>query len=139
MTVIGLFGAFASIGLLCWLLFSLAVYAVPTFIGLRVGLWAHETGADAFGALLAGLFSGGAAYGAARVLHASLAPGWPRHALALFFAGPAAFAGYSAAHGVAGKLMPSEGWQFAVAIVGALAVGGTAFVRLGSGTWTSAE
>jgi hypothetical protein len=39
------------IGLLCWLIFMLAVYALPLFAGAAAGLWAHDVGAGLLGSL----------------------------------------------------------------------------------------
>jgi len=48
----------------------------------------------------------------------------------LVFVAPAAVAGYHATLGIVKLTMPSDTWQFAFAIVGAVAVGITAFMRL---------
>ncbi|NJO35601.1 MAG: hypothetical protein HC869_23535, partial [Rhodospirillales bacterium] len=45
MIVFAILGSLAAIGVLCWLLFTLAVFALPAFIGASAGIWAHETGA----------------------------------------------------------------------------------------------
>ncbi len=42
------------IGFLCWLLFTLAVYALPLFVGVTAGLWAHGSGAGIVGGIAAG-------------------------------------------------------------------------------------
>lgn len=34
-----------GIGFFCWLLFNLAVFALPFFAGLTIGIWAFHTGA----------------------------------------------------------------------------------------------
>jgi len=57
-------------------------------------------------------------------------PLWVRLIVAALFAGPAAVAGYAATYGIAKHLMPSEGWQMAFSIVGAIAVGTTALFRM---------
>ncbi|MDP3746820.1 MAG: hypothetical protein Q8Q88_07190 [Phenylobacterium sp.] len=46
------------------------------------------------------------------------------------FAGPAAVAGYHAARGLAALTVPAEPWRQAFAVVGAIIVGATAWVRL---------
>ncbi len=53
-----------------------------------------------------------------------------RTAIALVFAMPAAMAGYYAALGLAQIGVPAELWQRAFALIGAIAVGATAWVRL---------
>ena len=50
--------------------------------------------------------------------------------IALAFVAPAAVAGFHATHGIVKHTMPSEGWQVAFSIIGAIAVGVTAMMRL---------
>ena len=40
MIVLGILVSIAAIGTMCWLLFNLAVFALPFFIGLNAGIWA---------------------------------------------------------------------------------------------------
>ena len=47
-----------GLGFLCWLLFSLAVYALPFFVTVRVGYYAFENGAGPIGAIAVALFVG---------------------------------------------------------------------------------
>ena len=59
MLALGLLLNFAGIGLFCWLIFTLAVYALPFFVGLYVFMW-HCTAVPASsGAPLAGIAAGG--------------------------------------------------------------------------------
>ena len=52
MLVIGVILSMFGIGLFCWLIFALAVYALPFFIGLTAGMAAFHSGAGVLGALL---------------------------------------------------------------------------------------
>ena len=45
MLVIGFFSISLGIGLFCWLIFTLAVYALPFFVGMTVGMMALHSGA----------------------------------------------------------------------------------------------
>ena len=45
MMFIGILFSIAAIGVLCWLLFTLAVFALPVFAGATAGAWAYQTGA----------------------------------------------------------------------------------------------
>ncbi len=65
MIVFAILGSLAAIGVLCWLLFTLAVFALPAFIGVSVGIWAHETGAGLVGAIVIGTAAAGMALGVA--------------------------------------------------------------------------
>ena len=52
--VLSLFG----IGFLCWLMFNLAVYALPFFAGMTAGLAAYHSGAGLVGGLIVGFTAG---------------------------------------------------------------------------------
>jgi hypothetical protein len=65
---IGLVLNAVSIGLFCWAIFALAVYALPFFVALSIGTLAFRDGAGAFGALLIGVASGALTLAAGRVV-----------------------------------------------------------------------
>ena len=54
MLALGLVLNTLGIGLFCWLIFTLAVYALPFFVALSVGMTAFHSGAGVVGALLVG-------------------------------------------------------------------------------------
>jgi hypothetical protein len=124
--IVSLFG----LGTMLVLLFTLAIYAVPFFVGLTVGMWAFETGAGVIGAVLVGLVVGVIALFAAQLLFASVRSLALRAVIALLFAVPAAVAGYHAVLGISALLVPSEVWQHVFAAIGGLAVGVSAAVQL---------
>lgn len=126
------------IGFLCWLLFTLAVYALPLFVGVTAGMWAHESGAGIAGGIAVGVIAAGATAIIGQLIFAFARPLWIRLIIALLFAAPAAVAGYAATHGIAQHLMPSEGWQMAFSVVGAVAVGITALFRMAGAASTEA-
>ena len=45
MIIIGIILAFVGLAYLSWLLFTLAVYALPAFVGITAGLAAYRSGA----------------------------------------------------------------------------------------------
>jgi len=130
MIALGILGSFAVIGLLCWLLFTLAVFALPFFVGLNVAIWTHQAGTGIFAAFLIGAFAAGATFGIGQFLFAVLRSSWLRLLVALAFAAPAALAGFYATYGIVSHTMPTETWQLVFSIIGAAAVGITAFVRV---------
>ncbi|MER9581243.1 hypothetical protein [Mesorhizobium sp. M0276] len=130
MIFLGILLCIAGIGFLCWLLFTLAVYALPFFAGVTVGMWAYGTGAGPLGAFVVGIAAAGVTPAAGQFIFTFVRPVWARLAIALLFAAPASVAGYHATHGLAKLAVPSVGWQFAISIVGAIAVGIAAWVRL---------
>ena len=130
MIFIGILLSIAAIGFLCWLLFTLAVFALPFFAGVTTGLWAYDTGAGWLGALVVGALAAGLTFGIGQFLLVYVRPLWARILIAVAFVAPAAIAGYHATHGIVKHTMPSEGWQVAFSVVGAVAVGVTALMRL---------
>ena len=130
MIIIGLIlGAF-GIGFLCWLLFTLAIYALPCFASVTAGLAAFHSGAGVIGAIFIGALAGTATLMAGQIAFAATRSLFVRTAIALLFAAPAAVAGYHATLGLAQIGVPSEAWRQAFAIIGAIFVGGTAWGRM---------
>ena len=54
MLALGLVLNTLGIGLFCWAIFALAVYALPFFVALIIGMTALQSGAGVVGALLIG-------------------------------------------------------------------------------------
>ncbi|PVE22728.1 hypothetical protein DC522_19515 [Microvirga sp. KLBC 81] len=120
----------AAIGVLCWLLFTLAVFALPAFVGVSAGAWAHGTGASVLGAILVGVVAAAATFAIIQFLVTFARPIWLKLVAAIVFVAPAAIAGFHATHGIVKHIMPSDAWQIAFSVIGAVAVGVTAFVRV---------
>ncbi|MCP3476438.1 hypothetical protein NLM33_40175 [Bradyrhizobium sp. CCGUVB1N3] len=118
-----------GIGFFCWLLFMLAVFALPLFVGLTIGAWAFHTGAGVLGGIAMGLVAGGATFGVGQLALALVPWVWLRLLIILIYVAPATVAGYSATHGIAQMAMSSPIWQTILAVFGAIAVSITAFVR----------
>ncbi|MDH2347743.1 hypothetical protein [Bradyrhizobium sp. SSUT77] len=119
-----------AIGLFCWVIFALAVYALPFFVALSVGMWAFRHGAGVFGALLIGIASGALTLAAGQVAVAFSRSLTLRVAIATAFAVPAAIAGYHVMFALSQIGVPSLAWREAFACVGAVCIGGTAWARL---------
>lgn len=130
MVVPGILLSVAAIGFLCWLLFALAVYALPLLAGVCIATWAYHTGAGWFGAILAGVIGAGLIHGIGQVLLVTVRPFWARLLIAFAFVAPAAVAGYYATLGIVRHIMPSETWQMVFSIIGAIIVGITAYRRV---------
>ncbi|GEP57612.1 hypothetical protein [Reyranella soli] len=120
----------AGLGFFCWLLFTMAVYALPTFAGLTAGLAAFHSGAGVVGALVVGLLVGGAILALGQFAFAVTRTPLIRIAIGLLYGVPAAIAGYQVSFALAGVGMPISVWQTAFAVVGAVVSGCTAFSRL---------
>lgn len=120
----------AGIGVFCWLLYAVAVHAFPFLVGALVGLRAEEAGAGPLGSIMLGIGAGVLVLIVGRKLFAQACGPVLRTAIALVFAGPAALAGYSATSTLFGLAWTSEGSRQIFAILGAIAIGATAWQRL---------
>ena len=120
----------AGLVLTCWLLFTLAVYALPLAVAVSAGLFAHQTGAGFLGSILVGLVAGVLSLIAGRVVFTSVRSPVVRASVALLFAAPAVLAGYSAVHGLTALSGASNPWQQAISVIGGIIVGCAACSRL---------
>jgi len=113
MIVLGILVSIAAIGTMCWLLFNLAVFRPAV-------LYRSERRHLAAGLTLA----------VGQGLLMLVRPIWVRLLIALSFVAPAGMAGFYATLGIVKHMMPSETWQIIFSVVGAVAVGVTAFLRV---------
>lgn len=130
MLALGLVLNTLGIGLFCWAIFALAVYALPFFVALSIGMTAFRSGAGLTGGLLIAMASGALTLVLGQVavtITRSLAL---RIAIATAFAIPAAVAGYYVVFALSQIGVPSLAWREAFACLGAFCVGGTAWTRL---------
>ncbi|MCH4559219.1 hypothetical protein [Mesorhizobium jarvisii] len=132
MILISIVCCITAIGL--WLLFTLAVFALPFFAGVAAGMWSYDTGAGWLGALVVAALAAALTLGIGQFLLVFVKPFWARTAIVVAFVGPAALAGYHAVHGVVKHAMPSEGWQIAFSILGAIAIATTTVLRIAGTT-----
>ncbi len=130
MLVIGIILSMLGIGLFCWLIFTLAVYALPFSLGLTAGAAAFHGGAGIFGALLVGIVAGALTLAIGQIAFAVVRPLILRAAIAAAFAVPAAIAGYHAVLGLSQIGVPSLIWREAFAWIGAIFIGGAACARM---------
>ena len=111
-------------------MFTLAVYALPFFAAMTVGLAAYHSGAGVIGSILMGFAAGSVTLVAGQFAIAVVRLTVLRGAIAILFAAPAAIASFHATLALAQIGVPSASWREAFAIVGAMFVGGTAFARM---------
>lgn len=124
--VLGVFG----LGFFCWLMFTLAIYALPFLAGLTAGLAAFDSGAGVIGALIVGFLVSGATLALGQVAFSTTRTPRIRAVIGLVYAVPATVAGYQVSFALAGIGMSTGGWQTAFAVVGAVLSGVTAFSRM---------
>ena len=124
----------AGVGFCCWLLFTLAIYALPFFLGLTAAFAAYHSGCGILGAIIVAVMVGAAMLAIGRISLAHASSALARAAIGLLYAAPAAVAGYEATLGLVQIGVPSAIWRQVFAICGSLAVGATARMRLASYT-----
>lgn len=130
MIILAIVATLGAIAILCWMLFTLAVFALPFFAGVTLGLWAHGTGAGILGGVTVGAFAAAVTFGLFQFALLFVRPTWLKLLILLVFVAPAVVAGYHATFGILKMTMPSETWQVIFAMAGAIAVGITSFMRL---------
>jgi hypothetical protein len=130
MIILGIILSVFAIAFFCWLLFTLAVYALPLFIGLSVAFWAYHHGYGALGSGLIAIVAGTSVLALGQILFAAVRVPILRGCIALIFAVPAAVAGYHATLGIAHIAIPAGSLSQILATVGAVLVGGTAWSRM---------
>src|SRR5882672_3881691 len=94
MLAIGIVLSVFGLGLFCWLLFTLAIYALPFLAGLTAGLAAFHGEAGVIGAIIVGLVIGGATLALGQTAFATTRAPPIRAVIGLLYAVPATVAGY---------------------------------------------
>ena len=130
MIIIGIVLSFISLGYLCWLIFALAVNALPLFAGVTAGLAAYQSNSGPIAAIAVTAIVSVIVLLAGQIAFRTLRSTPVRAVIALLFAVPAAVAGYHAAHGLAHIVVPIEGWRQTMAIAGAIMVATIAWARI---------
>jgi len=128
--IIGIVLSFVVFAYLCWVLFTLAVHALPFFVGMTAGLAVYHGGMGPIAAILAGTLAGSVTFIAGQTAFTKLRSPGLRTALALLFTVPATVAGYHASRGLAHLILPAGYWHDVIAIAGATIVAATAFMRM---------
>jgi hypothetical protein len=129
MLALGLFLNTVGIGLFCWLIFTLAVYALPFFVAVNAGMLAFH-GAGVVGASIVGIAAGAVTLAVGQTAFSIGRSLIMRAAIAAVFAIPAAVAGYHVVLVMSQIGVPSMAWREVFACLGAVFIGGTAWTRL---------
>ena len=130
MAIVGITLILVGFTYVYWLLFGLAVYALPFFAGATAGLAAYHGGSGPIAAILVGAIAGSVVLAFGQIAFTRLRSPLIRAALALVFAIPAAVAGYHVARGLAHLIVRAGAWQDLIAIAGAAIVAVTTVTRL---------
>lgn len=130
MLALGLVLNTLGIGLFCWAIFALAVYALPFFVALSIGMATLQSGVGVVGALLIGIAGGALTLLLGQVAFAVTRSSALRIAIATAFAIPAAVAGYHVVFALSKIGVPSLAWRELFACLGAVCIGVTSWTRL---------
>jgi hypothetical protein len=128
--ILGIILSAFGIAFFCWLLFTLAVYALPFFVAITAALAAFHSGAGFIGAIVVGIVVGIVTLAVGQLSFAIVRSPVIRAAIALLFAVPAAVAGYHATLGLSHIAAPSHWWAEVFAFIGAVLVGATTWARM---------
>jgi len=129
MLALGLVLNTVGIGLFCWLIFTLEVYALPFFVAVNAGMLAFH-GAGVVGASIVGIAAGAVTLAVGQTAFSIARSLILRAAIAAVFAIPAAVAGYHVVLVMSQIGVPSMAWREVFACLGAVFIGGTAWTRL---------
>ena len=130
MLALGIVLNIIGLGFFCWTLFTLAIYALPFFVGVTVGFYARDAGIGTLGAIGVGIVTAAFALVIGQTIFSLVRTPILRIVIALKFAVPAALAGYYATFALFGLTMTSDLWRQVFAVIGALVIGATAWTRL---------
>jgi hypothetical protein len=130
MIIIGILLNIVGLGVFCWAVFTLAVQALPFFVGLTAGISIYQTGTGPFAAIVVGFMTGGFTLVLGRYTVSVKRAPIVRLLIGLVFALPAARAGYDVTLALAHIGTSSEWWRKSFALLGAITVGSTAWARL---------
>ena len=111
------------------LLWTLAIYALPVWIGVLAAMVTWNAGFGAVLAVAAGLAAATATLALGQLLIGMTSSPLLRTGAALGIAVPAAIAGYHAAHGIAARAIASYWSQIALSAVCAAVIGASAWLR----------
>src|ERR1700709_504715 len=101
MIIIGIILSVFAIVFFCWLLFTLAFYALPFFTGMTAAFAAYHHGYGVFGAGLVGIIVAALVLALGPLLFSHIRAALLRSGIGLAFAVPPAIAGYHATLGIA--------------------------------------
>lgn len=119
-----------GLGVIIYLLFTLAVYALPFFVAVTVGMYVYDTDAGLIAAFASAFFAGAITLIAGQIAFATIRFLPARLAIGAVYAAPAGIAGYHAIKGLSEIGGAGETWTLIFAWIGAMVVGATAWGRV---------
>ena len=127
-TILSLLG----LGVICRVLFNLAVYALPFFVAVTVGHTLYTSEVGLIGAIAAALIAGAATLIFGQIAFATIRSTPIRLAFGAVYALPAGIAGFHAIKGLSEMGGADEAWTLVFAGIGAVIIGVSAWARVAS-------
>jgi hypothetical protein len=121
-----------GLGFMVYVLFALAVYALPFFVAVTVGMYVYDSEAGLIAAFVSAFLAGGATIITGQIAFATIKSVPARLAIGALFAAPAGIAGYHAIKSLSEIGGAGEAWTLVFAWIGAVVVGATAWARIAS-------
>ena len=125
-TILSLLG----LGVICCVLFNLAVYALPFFVAVTVGHTLYTLEVGLIGAIATAFFAGAATLILGQIAFATIRSTPIRLALGALYGLPAGIAGFHAIKGLSGMGGASDAWTLVFAGIDAVIIGVTAWARV---------
>lgn len=130
MLALGLALNLAGLGLLLWLTFVLAVYALPFFIAVSAAAMAFDRGGGITGALIVAVLSAALTLAICQLTHSMARLIVLRGIIGVAFAVPAGIAGYRVTLALSQIAVPWPFWREAFACGGAIFIAGRAWMQI---------
>lgn len=121
-----------GLGFMVYVLFALAVYALPFFVAVTVVMHVYDSEASLVAAFVLAFLAGGATLVAGQIAFATIKSVPVKLAIGALYAAPAGIAGYHAIKGLSEIGGAGETWTLVFAWIGAVIVGATAWARIAS-------
>lgn len=121
-----------GLGVIIYLLFTLAVYALPFFVAVMVGMYVCDTNAGLIAAFVSAFLAGAITLIAGQIAFATIRSVYVSFAIGAVYTAPAGITGYHAIKGLSEIGGAGETWTLVFAWIGAIVVGATAWGRIAS-------
>ena len=119
-----------ALAMLAWIVFNLAVYALPFFAGISAASLAYAHGSGLVGAGVVGLAAGALVLALGRTTLTTVSTPTMRILIIVAYAAPAAIAGFAVTRHIISWATPSETWRMMFAVAGGVVTAAIACVRL---------
>ena len=119
-----------GLGVICWILFNLAVYALPFFVAVTVGHYLYTSAVGLIGAVAGAFLAGALTLILGQIAFATIRSTPIRLALGVLYGLPAGIAGFQAIKGLSAMGGAGETWTLVFAGIGAVIIGVTAWARV---------